>query len=69
MAFCEQGPRTVCILSAVGPIRNVTIRQPPSASSLACPDVSYEVIFLTSFKQPSSTVKVLNYVDFGSSDQ
>ncbi|CAJ1928986.1 unnamed protein product [Sphenostylis stenocarpa] len=27
MLFCEQGPRTVCILSATGPIRNVTVRQ------------------------------------------
>jgi len=45
MAFCEQGPRTVCILSAIGPIRNVTIRQPPSASTLSGPDVSYEVSF------------------------
>jgi len=44
MAFCDQGPtRTVCILSAIGPIRNVTIRQPPSVSSQSGPDVSYEV--------------------------
>ncbi|BAU00349.1 hypothetical protein LR48_Vigan06g020800 [Vigna angularis] len=57
MAFCEQGPRAVCILSAVGPIRNVTIRQPPSVSSLSGPDVSYEgefeIISLTGFTQQS----------------
>ncbi|CAJ1929036.1 unnamed protein product [Sphenostylis stenocarpa] len=57
MAFCEQGPRTVCILSATGPIRNVTIRQPPSASSLSGTDVSYEgefeIISLSGFTQQS----------------
>ncbi|CAJ1929066.1 unnamed protein product [Sphenostylis stenocarpa] len=37
--ICEQGARTVC---SSGPIRNVTIRQPPSASSLSGTDVSYE---------------------------
>lgn len=39
MAFSEQGPRTVCILSANGAICNVTLRQPATQAGT----VSYEV--------------------------
>ncbi|GMJ00256.1 hypothetical protein HRI_003694800 [Hibiscus trionum] len=38
MAFSQQGPRTVCILSASGAISNVTLRQ----SAMSCGTVTYE---------------------------
>lgn len=41
MAFSQQGPRTVCILSANGAICNVTLRQPAMAGG----NVTYEVLF------------------------
>uniref|UniRef100_A0A2P2KJK2 AT-hook motif nuclear-localized protein n=1 Tax=Rhizophora mucronata TaxID=61149 RepID=A0A2P2KJK2_RHIMU len=39
MAFSQQGPRTVCILSANGAICNVTLRQPAMSGGT----VTYEV--------------------------
>ena len=39
MSFSQQGPRTVCILSANGAISNVTLRQPATSGGL----VTYEV--------------------------
>jgi len=39
MAFSQQGPRTVCILSAIGAICNVTLRQPALSGGTA----TYEV--------------------------
>ena len=42
MAFSQQGPRTVCILSANGAICNVTLRQPAMSGGT----VSYEVTYL-----------------------
>lgn len=39
MAFAQQGPRTVCILSANGAICNVSLRQPAAAGGA----VQYEV--------------------------
>ena len=39
MSFSQQGPRTVCILSANGSICNVTLRQPASTGGT----VTYEV--------------------------
>ncbi|RVX14532.1 AT-hook motif nuclear-localized protein 10 [Vitis vinifera] len=38
MAFSQQGPRTVCILSANGAICNVTLRQPAMSGGT----ISYE---------------------------
>ncbi|KAM3409257.1 hypothetical protein ACQJBY_001925 [Aegilops geniculata] len=40
MSFSQQGPRTVCILSANGAISNVTLRQPATSGGL----VTYEVV-------------------------
>lgn len=40
MAFSQQGPRTVCILSAHGAVCNVTLQPAMSAGS-----VSYEASF------------------------
>lgn len=39
MAFAQQGPRTVCILSANGAICNVALRQPAAVGGA----VQYEV--------------------------
>lgn len=39
MAFSQQGPRTICILSANGAICNVTLRQPATSGGT----VTYEV--------------------------
>ena len=39
MAFSQQGPRTVCILSANGAISSVSLRQPAMPSG----HVNYEV--------------------------
>lgn len=41
MGFSQQGPRTVCILSANGAISNVTLRQPAMSGGT----VTYEVRF------------------------
>jgi len=41
MAFSQTGPRTVCILSAIGAISSVTLRQPASGSI-----ARYEVLFI-----------------------
>lgn len=49
MAFSQQGPRTVCILSANGAICNVTLRQPAMSGGT----VSYEVTYLV--LDPSDT--------------
>ena len=43
MAFSQQGPRTVCILSANGAICNVTLRQPAMSGGT----VTYEVPFFS----------------------
>lgn len=42
MAFSQQGPRTVCILSANGAICNVTLRQPAISGGA----VTYEVLLM-----------------------
>ncbi|CAN0908173.1 AT-hook motif nuclear-localized protein 13 [Linum grandiflorum] len=45
-SFSQQGPRTVCILSANGAINNVTLRQPASGGTVTY-EGSYEIISLT----------------------
>ncbi|CAN1173649.1 AT-hook motif nuclear-localized protein 13 [Linum perenne] len=45
-SFSQQGPRTVCILSANGAICNVTLRQPASGGTITY-EGSYEIISLT----------------------
>lgn len=42
MSFTQQGPRTVCVLSANGAVSNVTLRQP----AMSAGTVSYEVILV-----------------------
>ncbi|KAG5592603.1 hypothetical protein H5410_043117 [Solanum commersonii] len=47
MAFSQQGPRTVCILSANGAICNVTLRQPAIGGGTVSYEGRYEIISLT----------------------
>jgi hypothetical protein len=47
MTFSQQGPRTVCILSANGAISNVTLRQPATSGGL----VTYEVWYSNAFER------------------
>ncbi|PHT92963.1 AT-hook motif nuclear-localized protein 8 [Capsicum annuum] len=47
MAFSQQGPRTVCILSANGAICNVTLRQPAMGGGTVTYEGRFEIISLT----------------------
>lgn len=42
ISFCQQGPRAICVISAVGLISNVTLRQPNSSGGT----LTYEVYHL-----------------------
>ncbi|KAL3619402.1 hypothetical protein CASFOL_036972 [Castilleja foliolosa] len=46
VAFSQQGPRTVCILSANGAVSNVALRQPTSGSTLSY-EGRFEIISLS----------------------
>ncbi|KAL5181656.1 AT-hook motif nuclear-localized protein 13 [Glycine soja] len=46
VAFCEQGRRTVCTLSASGAIRNVTIRAPDMPAGILAYEGQFEIISL-----------------------
>ncbi|XP_038679687.1 AT-hook motif nuclear-localized protein 8-like [Tripterygium wilfordii] len=47
LAFSQQGPRTVCILSANGAICNVTLHHPANAGSTVTYEGRYEIISLS----------------------
>ncbi|CAA3018060.1 Hypothetical predicted protein [Olea europaea subsp. europaea] len=47
MAFSQQGPRTVCILSANGAICNVTLRQPAMSGGTITYEGRFEIISLS----------------------
>ncbi|KAB2053915.1 hypothetical protein ES319_A12G219100v1 [Gossypium barbadense] len=47
MAFSQQGPRTVCILSANGAISNVTLRQPAVSGGTMTYEGRFEIISLS----------------------
>ncbi|KAJ6801117.1 AT-hook motif nuclear-localized protein 10-like [Iris pallida] len=47
MAFSQQGPRTVCILSANGAICNVTLRQPATSGGTVTYEGRYEIMSLS----------------------
>ncbi|KAK1379124.1 AT-hook motif nuclear-localized protein [Heracleum sosnowskyi] len=47
MAFSQQGPRTVCILSAHGAICNVTLRQPAMSGCTVTYEGRFEIISLS----------------------
>jgi len=60
MTFSQQGPRTVCILSANGAISNVTLRQPATSGGL----VTYEVWYSTTFEQVDVYVSFFMVFEF-----
>ncbi|ONK80250.1 uncharacterized protein A4U43_C01F15550 [Asparagus officinalis] len=47
MAFSQQGPQTVCILSANGAICNVTLRQPATSGGTVTYEGRFEIISLS----------------------
>ncbi|KAG8382480.1 hypothetical protein BUALT_Bualt05G0081600 [Buddleja alternifolia] len=47
MAFSQQGPRTVCILSANGAVCNVTLRQPAMSGGTVTYEGRFEIISLS----------------------
>ncbi|VFQ63768.1 unnamed protein product [Cuscuta campestris] len=47
MEFSQQGPRTVCILSAIGAICNVTLRQPSNGGGTMTLEGQFEIISLS----------------------
>ncbi|KAL2233025.1 UNVERIFIED_CONTAM: AT-hook motif nuclear-localized protein 8 [Sesamum indicum] len=47
LAFSQQGPRTVCILSANGAICNVTLRQPAMSGGTVTYEGRFEIISLS----------------------
>ncbi|KAK4747400.1 hypothetical protein SAY87_013986 [Trapa incisa] len=47
VAFSQEGPRTVCILSANGAVCNVTLRQPSVPGAAATYEGQFEIISLT----------------------
>ncbi|GMJ06043.1 hypothetical protein HRI_004273500 [Hibiscus trionum] len=47
MAFSQQGPRTVCILSANGAVSNVTLRQPAMSGGTVAYEGRFEIISLS----------------------
>ncbi|KAL6181077.1 hypothetical protein ACLB2K_047734 [Fragaria x ananassa] len=47
MNFSQQGPRTICILSANGPISNVTLRQPSMSGGTVTYEGRFEIISLS----------------------
>lgn len=49
MAFSQNGPRAVCILSANGAISNVTLRQAATSGGTATLEVILHYIFLSFF--------------------
>lgn len=48
-SFCQQGPRAICVISAVGLISNVTLQQPNSSGGTLTYEVCHFVYLLTMF--------------------
>ncbi|XP_078442512.1 AT-hook motif nuclear-localized protein 10-like [Wolffia australiana] len=47
MAFSQQGPRSICIVSAVGAISNVTLRQPSTLGGTVAIEGRFEILSLS----------------------
>ncbi|KAL5557668.1 hypothetical protein UlMin_033879 [Ulmus minor] len=47
MAFSQHGPRAVCILSAIGAISNVTLRQPATSGGSVTYEGRFEILSLS----------------------
>ncbi|KAM7530972.1 hypothetical protein LguiB_034382 [Lonicera macranthoides] len=55
LAFSQQGPRSVCILSANGAVSNVTLSQPAMSASSVKYEGRFEIISLTGSFSPSES--------------
>ncbi|CAI9103768.1 OLC1v1002316C1 [Oldenlandia corymbosa var. corymbosa] len=53
ISFCQQGPRAVCVISAVGVISNVTLRQPNSSGGTLTYEGRFEILSLTGSFTPT----------------
>ncbi|XP_072969127.1 AT-hook motif nuclear-localized protein 7-like [Typha angustifolia] len=53
ISFSQQGPRTICILSANGVISNVTLRQPDSSGGTLTYEGRFELLSLSGSFMPS----------------
>ncbi|OIW04811.1 hypothetical protein TanjilG_15324 [Lupinus angustifolius] len=47
MAFLQQGPRAICILSATGTVSTVTLRQPSTSGGTVTYEGSFEILCLS----------------------
>ncbi|XP_019059314.1 PREDICTED: AT-hook motif nuclear-localized protein 7-like [Tarenaya hassleriana] len=47
LSFTQKGPRGICVLSAIGAVSNVTIRQPGSAGGILTYEGRFEILTLT----------------------
>lgn len=55
ISFSQQGPRAICILSANGIIKNVTLRQPDSSGGTLTYEGRFEILSLTGSFTPTES--------------
>ncbi|CAK9135961.1 unnamed protein product [Ilex paraguariensis] len=60
ISFSQQGPRTICILSANGVISSVTLRQPDSSGGTLTYEGRFEILSLTGSFMPSESGGIRN---------
>ncbi|KAL3517021.1 hypothetical protein ACH5RR_023923 [Cinchona calisaya] len=53
ISFCQQGPRAICVISAVGLISNVTLRQPNSSGGTLTYEGRFEILSLSGSFPPT----------------
>lgn len=53
ISFCQHGPRAICVISAVGLISNVTLRQPHSSGGTLTYEGRFEILSLSGSFTPS----------------
>lgn len=60
ISFSQQGPRAICILSAIGVISSVTLRQPDSSGGTLTYEGRFEILSLTGSFMPSESGGIRN---------
>nr|XP_027107821.1 AT-hook motif nuclear-localized protein 1-like [Coffea arabica]XP_027107822.1 AT-hook motif nuclear-localized protein 1-like [Coffea arabica]XP_027107823.1 AT-hook motif nuclear-localized protein 1-like [Coffea arabica]XP_027107824.1 AT-hook motif nuclear-localized protein 1-like [Coffea arabica] len=53
VSFCQNGPRAICVISAVGLISNVTLRQPNSSGGTLTYEGRFEILSLSGSFTPT----------------
>ncbi|KAL3536943.1 hypothetical protein ACH5RR_000309 [Cinchona calisaya] len=53
ISFCQHGPRAICVISAVGLISNVTLRQPNSSGGTLTYEGRFEILSLSGSFTPT----------------